>query len=568
MAAVRKHWLPVAMLCACMASPASTAILSTDLEPKVGSSYQPVGSEEQAIWRSLERAEEAIRTSPQRLIAPELEAYMLEVYERLIGRPAPDLRIYLMHDSSLNAAMLPSGMMIVNTGLLARVRNEEQLAAVLGHEAGHYFRKHALDLYRDSRRKTALATAAGSALNTYSDSYGGWVQMNYAIMMSAFRFSRDLESEADAYGLMLMARAGYPPRAAHTIWAQLVDERRASAAERQKRYRDGTNSELSTHPATEGRMRNLADTADYLDGSGEFQVNEGRDEWAEVIRPYQSMLLQEQIYLNDPGASLYLLQNLAADGWTGLLRFYEGEVYRLRNARDDDLKAASAYAAAIAMPDAPPEAWRAHGYALLKAGSKAEAYAALNRYLAMKPGAPDATMIRFTLVDKETTADSGQMIVEPGSRWKRVPASSSQARWEKVWTWNGPQLDRTTLVDGLPDGKAIVFQKKDADQQPPVFRADMTAQDLASMIEVSYRVNGVTVFNFESVEPVDFLGGPGIRLRYHYASGIGFAKWGSCVMRVVGQKLYAMKLEGIANESFEAVILQFDQLVASARLHE
>ena len=51
------------------------------------------------------------------------------------------------------------------------------------------------------------------------------------------------------------------------------------------------------------------------------------------------MLLQEQIYLNDPGASLYLLQNLATDGWTGLLRFNEGEVYRLRNAKGDDLKA-------------------------------------------------------------------------------------------------------------------------------------------------------------------------------------------------------------------------------------
>ena len=109
------------------------------------------------------------------------------------------------------------------------------------------------------------------------------------------------------------------------------------------------------------------------------------------------MLLQEQIYLNDPGASLYLLENLAKDGWTGLLRFNEGEVYRLRNANGDDLKAAAAYAAAIALADAPPEAWRAHGYALLKAGNKSEANKVLNRYLAMKPDAPDAAMIRFTL---------------------------------------------------------------------------------------------------------------------------------------------------------------------------
>ena len=155
------------ILCACMASLGQAAILPADLEPKVGANYQPAGSDERDIWQSLERVEEAIRTSPQRLIAPELDAYTRGVVERLIGRPAPDLRIYVMHDASLNAAMLPSGFMIVNTGLLARVRNEAQLAAVLGHEAGHYFRKHSLDMHRDTRRKSAMASAAASALHSY-----------------------------------------------------------------------------------------------------------------------------------------------------------------------------------------------------------------------------------------------------------------------------------------------------------------------------------------------------------------------------------------------------------------
>ena len=486
------------ILCACMASLGQAATLPTDLEPKVGANYQPVGSDERDIWQNLERVEKAIRTSPQRLIAPELDAYTREVVERLIGRPAPDLRIYVMHDASLNAAMLPSGFMIVNTGLLARVRNEAQLAAVLGHEAGHYFRRHSLDLHRDTRRKSALATAAASAINSYNETYGAWSQINQAIMMSASKFSRDLESEADAYGLMLMARAGYPPRAASEIWGQLVDERRASAAARNKRFSDGTSSALSTHPPTLRRLINLADTADYLAGKRALPGNEGREEWAAVIRPYQAMLLQEQIYLNDPGASLYLLENLAKDGWTGLLRFNEGEVYRLRNANGDDLKAAAAYAAAIALADAPPEAWRAHGYALLKAGNKSEAHEALNRYLAMKPDAPDAAMIRFTLTQPvsadETLVAGSDMTVKAGSTWKRLPASASQTRWEEVLTWNGPQLDRTALVNGLPDGKAIIFQETNADQQVPLFRADMTAQDLTSMVEVSYRINGVTVF--------------------------------------------------------------------------
>ena len=545
--------------------------MPTDLEPRVGADYQPVGSDEVAIWQGLERLEEAIRNSPQRVISPVLDAYTRGVVERLIGRPAPELRIYLMHDASLNAAMLPSGLMIVNTGLLARVRNEAQLAAVLGHEAGHYCRRHSLDLHRDTRRKSVLAAA--SALHSYEiGNNGAWSLINQAIMMSSSRFSRDLESEADAYGLMLMARAGYPPRAASAIWRQVIDERRASAAARHKRYRDGTNSVLSTHPPTEARMVDLAATADYLAGKRALPGSEGREEWADLIRPYQAMMLQEQIYLNDPGASLYLLENLAKDGWTGLLRFNEGEIHRLRNANGDDLKAAAAYAAATTLADAPPEAWRARGFALLKAGNKSKADEALNRYMAMNPDALDAAMIRFTASnDRLAIADEihetgNHMTVKAGSPWKRLPTSKNQPRWDDMWTWNGPQIDRITLVRGLPEGKAFVSQKTNADQQVPVFRAAMTTQDLMSMVEVSYRVNGVTVFNFESVEPFDFLGGRGVRLRYNYVSGIAFRKRGSCVMRIVDGKLYAMKLESLAGSSFDAVAPEFDRLITSAEL--
>ena len=181
-----------------------------------------------------------------------------------------------MRDASLNAAMLPSGMMIVNTGLLARVRNEAQLAAVLAHEAGHYFRRHSLDLYRNERRSSALVSSAGSASSYAVDSNNAWNMINQAVMMSRSRFSRDLESEADAYGLTLMARAGYRPRAALAMWEQFIDERRASAAARQKRYRDVTNAELSTHPPTQGRMTNLADTADYLAGEADGRPRQPR----------------------------------------------------------------------------------------------------------------------------------------------------------------------------------------------------------------------------------------------------------------------------------------------------
>ena len=120
----------------------------------------------------------------------------------------------------------------------------------------------------------------------------------------------------------------------------------------------------------------------------------GRARYLEAIGPIRQMLLDDQVKLNDPGGSQYLIETLARDGWNGLLRYYEAEIWRLRNRRGDDARAAAGYATAVAYPDAPAEAWRWHGLTLIKQGRQAEGRAALARYLTMKPTAPDAPFIR------------------------------------------------------------------------------------------------------------------------------------------------------------------------------
>ena len=94
----------------------------------------------------------------------------------------------------------------------------------------------------------------------------------------------------------------------------------------------------------------------------------GRERYLATIGRIRPMLLDDQVKLNDPGASQYLIETLAQDGWNGLLRFYEGEVWRLRNRPGDELRAAQSYAAAVAYPDAPADAWRWHGISLMKQG--------------------------------------------------------------------------------------------------------------------------------------------------------------------------------------------------------
>ena len=56
-----------------------------------------------------------------------------------------------------------------------------------------------------------------------------------------------------------------------------------------------------------------------------------RARYLTAIGPIRPTLLDDQVKLNDPGASQYIIKTLAQDGWNGLLRFHEGEIWRLRN---------------------------------------------------------------------------------------------------------------------------------------------------------------------------------------------------------------------------------------------
>lgn len=407
MSTSRRHFMLGLGGCACcLAQPAGAYVLPTDLEPLIGPDYQPVDTDERGIWQSCERIEETIQTSNRLFRAPELQKYTHEVVERLLGRPASELRIYLMHDATFNAAMFPNGMMVVHTGFMVRARNEAQYAAVLGHEAGHYFRKHTLQQYRSIRTKAAVGAlisvgagiAAGAGGGTYDAS---WIDVangiNLALMLSVFTYSRAMETEADAYGISLMNRSGYQPHSAADVWRQLIDERKQSAEHRKKRYNDRADSIVSTHPPSEDRMEDLSETAEMMRSEGSESNFDGRDAWVAAMRPHMPALLAEQVKRNDPGASLYLVHSLAKDGWTGQLHYQEGEIYRMRGAPEDGVKAATAYAASVQLPDAPPEAWRAHGYALLKAGNATDGRGALARYLELDPAAADANMVRFTL---------------------------------------------------------------------------------------------------------------------------------------------------------------------------
>jgi predicted Zn-dependent protease len=379
---------------------AQARIRPQDMVPLVGAGFKPTDKDEIGLWQEMERAEEEIAGSNLLMKDPALTGYLGDLIGKVGGPAAKDFRIYLARIPEFNAVMFPTGFAVVFSGLLLRMRNEAQLAGVIAHESGHFLRRHMIRSWRDMRRKTdvlsigaMLAGLGGGAAGVYVGDYVQLAQLG--TLLTLFRYGREMEAEADAMGAKLIAGAGYPPVEMANIWQQLIGEEDASARYRRK-HRDRGYDLFATHPAPESRMADLRADAAEVTVPGKAYDN-GRARYLAAIGAIRPMLLDDQVKLNDPGASQYLIQTLAQDGWNGLLRFYEGEVWRLRNRKGDDVRAAQSYAAAVVYPDAPADAFRWHGISLLKAGRPREARAALTRYLQMKPDAPDALWVRQTI---------------------------------------------------------------------------------------------------------------------------------------------------------------------------
>ena len=375
---------------------AQARIRPADMVPLIGPGYRPTDKDEQGLWQEMERAEEEIAGSNLLIQDPKLTGYLRDLIGTVGGPAAKDFRIYLARIPDFNAMMFPTGFAVVFSGLLLRMRNEAQLAGVIAHESGHFLRRHQIRSWRDMRRKSDIfaigamvAGVGGAGAGVYLGDYVQLAQLG--TLLSLFKYSRDMEAEADAIGAKLIAEAGYPPIEMANIWEQLIGEETASARYRRKRRRRG--GIFDTHPSSDARMADLrADAAEVTVPGRAYDSH--RERYLATIGAIRPTLLDDQVKLNDPGASQYLIETLAKDGWNGLLRFYEGEVWRLRNRHGDDVRAAQSYAAAVVYPDAPADAFRWHGISLMKAGRAAEAKAAFARYLTMKPDAPDAAWVR------------------------------------------------------------------------------------------------------------------------------------------------------------------------------
>lgn len=352
--------------------------------PAEAALYQPTDADERGLWMQVDEMERDMRTSPMVIRDPALNAYVRGVLCRTVGEArCGNVRLYIMRTPFFNASMAPNGMMQVWSGLLLRTQNEAQLATVLGHEFAHFEGRHSVRLFRDAKAKT---DAAGF-LNIIP--FGGLASLG--LLASVFGFSREMERESDEGGLMKMAAAGYDTREAAEIWERLRTEMDATAEARNTRSRKDRNGGMfATHPPSAERVARLRELAGANPG---MPGETGADRYRAALAPHWPAFVDDQLKLNDFGASEYLLASLAGDAWTPPLLYARGELHRRRAAAGDLEKAAGFYAEAIAAGGELAELWRGRGLALLKLGQADAGKADLREYLRRAPEASDRAMI-------------------------------------------------------------------------------------------------------------------------------------------------------------------------------
>lgn len=151
----------------------------------------------------------------------------------------------VFESASPNAFVLPNAKIGVTTGLLNLVRNDDQLAAVLGHEVGHVVARHAVERYSSTAISNlglqALQGVAGSRAEAAGSIGGLFAQ--YGLLLP---HSRRDELEADRLGVDYMAAAGFRPSEAVSLW-RIMSEQRQSA----------TPQFASTHPSDQTRIAAL-----------------------------------------------------------------------------------------------------------------------------------------------------------------------------------------------------------------------------------------------------------------------------------------------------------------------
>ncbi len=211
--------------------------------------YQQFLTQNKVVSTSSDRDAEMVRRVGQRLSKAVEEYYASKGLQKELS--GYQWEYNLVDNKEANAWCMPGGKIVVYSGLLPYTQNEAALAIVLGHEISHAVLKHGNERMSQALLQQAGGAALSVALNDKPSETQNLFLQAYGVGSTVFGtlpFSRKDESEADHYGLIWAALAGYNPREAVSFWERMSQSNAQKPPEL-----------LSDHPSDARRIKQIQD---------------------------------------------------------------------------------------------------------------------------------------------------------------------------------------------------------------------------------------------------------------------------------------------------------------------
>ncbi len=242
-----------------------------DVNPITGEDELMLFPEQQDVEIGRQYAPEVEKELGGRIEDEELQRYVDGVGQkvaRISHRPGFPYMFVAVKHKMVNAVALPGGYIFITKGMLYKMTNEAQLAAVLAHETSHVVARDTANAMSNQIGMNILMVAASQA----QTSQAAMTAADLARQIVGLKYSRDDERIADLAGMDYMVRAGYSPYGAVEVMQMLEKEQTIRPIEF-----------LSSHPSPENRvgyMRQRIQTH-YFANANELRV--GKEDFSTQV---------------------------------------------------------------------------------------------------------------------------------------------------------------------------------------------------------------------------------------------------------------------------------------------
>jgi predicted Zn-dependent protease len=320
-----------------------------------------VRENERRLWHEAGEYDTTIERSGQIYDDRRATDYLQGVMDRLYPEFKGKIHVHLYDSTQLNAFALPNGSIYFNIGMLARIENEAQLAAVLGHEAAHFIERHSF------RQRVSAKNAAAFAVS-------GIPFSSLAAISSISGFSRGFERDADQKGYERLVKAGYNPNEAYKVFQQLANEIKALNAKEPYFF--------SSHPKLVERIETFKELAAKHKGGGRL----GAAEYNRVIQPIRLEVLRKDVGQDRFKSVILVMEdNDLRRYYPAAGYYYLGEAYLRRDQKSDPQKAQQAFQTAEKLSPNFAPTYKRLGMQYMKTGNKGQALRYFNKYLSLAP---------------------------------------------------------------------------------------------------------------------------------------------------------------------------------------